>query len=191
MEDLREAVDTLRDDMARHQRLTGVEVSDARNHSMAADLVQRIEREQADAKPFVPMPYTFTDERPRTRQERRREIREGQHGRYIVDANAADDTKVRKANEAELWYLTHAMPRVELLLSKMETGPLGQPSWHQRVMAVMALRSRVPGLRLAGLHTEAADTERRFMFELSALLEDSIATFGDWKADKPRLVMVG
>jgi hypothetical protein len=185
VDDLRGAVDDLRGDMAAHQRVTGAEVTDARNHSMAADLVQRLEREQSGHVAPPPTPPQ------QTRQERRRERREGRFGAYHIDTAPGDDVAVREASQAELWFLAHAMPRVELLLSKMETGPLGQPSWRDRVLAVMQRKSLVQGMRTAGLHAEAADLDRRFMFELSTLLEESNATFGDWKADKPRLVMVG
>ncbi len=87
--------------------------------------------------------------------------------------------------------MTHAMPRVELLLTKVETGPLGQPSWAQRTYAVMELQSRVVGLRARGLNQSADDITRRFMFELIELLEASNATFGSWKSDVSNPLLVG
>lgn len=189
MDDGREAVDALQQDMRDHElRHGGGEVHAARNQALAAEAVERAERERADA-PFVPMPFSF--DRDQASPPPGREHREGQHGRYIVDRSGTDDTKFRPATEAEHRFMTHALPRVEMLLTKPESGPLGQPSWRDRVLAVMELRSRVPGLKLAGLHDIAADTERRFTFELMQLLEESNAAFGDWKADKARRVQVG
>jgi hypothetical protein len=178
----REAVDDLRGDMAHHQRVTGAEVTDSRNHAMAADLVERLERQESPA----PVPSDVEPPAPRIGTE----VREGQHGKYTL-ATGRDDIAVRKASEGEKWFLEHAVPRVNLLLEKKDTGPLGQPSWHQRVWAVMQLRRQANDLAHSGFHAESADLTRRFGLELFVLLEESIKPFGDWKADKPRLVMVG
>lgn len=177
------AVEVLQQDMREHELRHVGECHASRNQSMAVDAVTRLEREQEDRRP-VP-----SDPAP-TPAEHRRERREGEHGAYLIDRAPIDDTKVRQATPAEAWFMAHAMARVELLLSKMETGPLGQPSWNQRVLAVMELRSRVPGLRHAGRHDEAAELEKRYTFELLELLEASTATFGDWKADAPKTLSV-
>ncbi len=171
------AVDALRNDMALHQRNHVGEVTDSKNHGMAAEAIARIEREQAEVKP-APAQADHPELHPVTA-----ERREGKHGNYLLSTSATDDVKHRTATPAEHWFLTHAMPRVELLMSKLETGPLGQPSWMQRTFAVMELQSRVSGLRARGLHQSADEITRRFTFELMQLLESSVATFGDWKVD--------
>ena len=83
------------------------------------------------------------------------------------------------------------MPRASLLLTKMETGPLGQASWRQRTLAVMELHTRVSSLRMAGLYVEARMLERRFMYEFLELLNASSAVFGCWKSDAPNRIFVG
>ena len=189
MDDLRVAVDDLRSDMARHQReVVGTDVTDSRNHSMAADLVQRIEREHAEAPEW---PIATDAPEPIPTSLAGIEDRDGKHGAYTLDKGRRDDIKVRQANEAEHWFLAHAGPRINLLLSKPETGPLGSPSWRQRMLAVLELHSRIPGLRALGLMDAVVDLERRFMFELVELLECSVPVFGDWKADRERKVFVG
>jgi hypothetical protein len=191
MNEAHEIVDALRSDMATHQARSHVEVTDAANHVIATQIAERVAREQADAKPLVPMPYALDAPRPPTRQERRRVQREGKHGVYTINATGRDDIGVRKANEGELWFLEHAMPRIKKLLTERDTGPLGQPSWYQRTLAVMQLRSHANDLQAAGFHAEAADYRRRCGHELFILLEDSSKPFGDWKRDPDRLVMVG
>ncbi len=118
------------------------------------------------------------------------ERRELDNKGYLVQREAVDSTKIRKANQAEHRFLTHALPRMELLMSKMDSGPLGQASWHQRAMAVLEIKSRVAGLRAARMPEAAAEMEMRFLFEMMELLEASNATFGDWQADPGTRVSV-
>ena len=87
--------------------------------------------------------------------------------------------------------MTHALPRAQLLLTKQETGPLGQASWRQRTLAVMELHTRVSSLRQANLHAEARMLERRFMHEFLELLQASSAVFGDWRKDAPTKLIIG
>jgi hypothetical protein len=191
MNEAHEIVDALRSDMATHQARSSVEVTDAANHVIATQIAERVAREQADAKPFVPMPHAFDEPRPPTRQERRRVQREGKHGVYTIDATGRDDIGVRKANEGELWFFEHAMPRIKKLLTEKDTGPLGQPSWADRTWAVMQLCTHANDLQAAGFHAEANNFRRRYGHELFILLEDSSRSFGDWKRDPDHLVMVG
>jgi hypothetical protein len=97
---------------------------------------------------------------------------------------------MRTASKAEHEFFAHAMPRIELLLTKHETGALGQPSWYQRTLAVMESKSKVAGARIAGLHDYADMLDRRFLLELLALLDDSNRVFGDWKADPEKKLIV-
>jgi hypothetical protein len=69
--------------------------------------------------------------------------------------------------------------RIDLLLTKMESGPLGAPSWHHRVLAILALKYAGPALAA----TAGA--------QMAELVEQSSAVFGDWRAEKPRRVQVG
>lgn len=182
-EDLSHAVDALREDMALHQRAHAPEVTDSRNHTLAANALARLEIEQRDAKP-APVVEPEIVEIPATM---RREINGHE---YVVGKSPADQTKVRKANAAEHRFLTHALPRIELLMTKLDTGPLGEPSWHQRTLAVMELKRRVPDLLRAGYYQAAAETDARFLFEMMELLKDSNRLFGDWEADPGTRVSV-
>ncbi len=164
--------------MALHQRRFAPEVTDSKNHALAAVAIQQLERERADAKP-VPLPPVLPVQAP-TQTVERREI-DGR--KYIVKHDATDPTRIRKATPQEHHFVTHALPRIELLLTKMDTGPLGQPSWHQRTMAVLGLKSKVPDFIQARMYEYAAELELRFVCEMIELLNDSDRLFGPWEAD--------
>ncbi len=173
MPDLSEGVDGLREDMALHQRRFSGEVTDAKNHTLAAEAIARLERETAETKPAPVQAEALPDLE-------RREV----NGRgYTVQREAVDSTKIRKASPEEHRFMVHALPRIEMLLTKMDRGPLGQPSWHERTMAVLELKSRVAGLRQIRRPDLAAEMDLRFMFEMLELLNDSNRLFGDWEAD--------
>ncbi len=186
MSDLREGLDELQNDMQLHQRRFSGEVTAEANRALAASAVERMERELADIAAAPPL-VSAGPPPPIAKSVERREV----DGKNYVVSKGPDAPMLRQANEAEHWFLSHALPRIELLMNKDDTGPLGQPSWRSRVLAVMELKSRVPSLRLARFDDLADDTERRYMAELTALLEDSSRLFGDWKADAPKKVMVG
>lgn len=168
----REALDDLRSDMAAHQRERAhVDVTDQSNHRLAADLLERIDREQADSK--APPPKPVQD----------------------WNVNAVDvgpDPLVRKATPQEHWFVSHAMPRLQLLLEKRESGPLGAPSWRTRALAgPMYFKEAAARAKMAGRHDMAREFEERAFFELVELLEQSSASFGDWKKDPDPKVTVG
>jgi hypothetical protein len=72
------------------------------------------------------------------------------------------------ASPADLERAGRIQRRLELLLTKPERGPLGQPSWRERVMAITMLR-----------FTIGVDP-RRLAQELADLVEASSASFGSW-----------
>lgn len=186
-EDLREGLDLLQADMAGHQARFRGEVSGEANRVLAVDAIERMERqaneEAGRIRPTQPEPAA-----PPVQPD---EVREVEDKRYQITRSQTDDVAMRSASPAEAWFLAHAMPRVELLLSKLDTGPLGEPSWNQRTMAVMAIKERSVAARTTNMIDYANDLDRRFAFELTQLLEDSCRVFGDWKADAPRKVIVG
>ncbi len=63
--------------------------------------------------------------------------------------------------------------RVLLLMSKEDRGPLGQPSWKERVLSCVYLRAQ-------------KIDRKRVSLELITLCEKSNAVFGDWKKDPPK-----
>lgn len=186
MSDLRDGLDGLQEDMANHQRRFAGEATASKNQALAADAFQRLENELKEQKP-VPANEPAVQVPVEAKTERREVNGKG----YLFSTSPDDDIGTRTATPAEAWFLAHALPRVELLLSKPESGPLGSPSWRDRTMAVLSLKSRVSGLRAAGLHGAAAEADKRYVFELAQLLEASSAPFGDWRADPEKKIQVG
>lgn len=180
--DFAEGLDGMQADMAAHQRRFKGEVTASSNQTLAAEAIQRIERELADAKPAAaqaPTPVERTTEKV-----------DGANGRYLVERGPDAPMKLRTASKMEHEWFVRAMPRVELLLSKLETGPLGQPSWNQRTMHVLKFMQDSIAHRQAGRYETAAHLHARYVFELEQLLDASIAAFGDWRADPAtKLVM--
>ncbi len=184
--DLREGLDGLQADMAAHQqRFGGGNVTASENQALAVGAIEQLERELADQKPAVHM----TPEQPAPIATTR-EIREGEHGRYVVDRGPDAPLDIRKASKAEHEFLTHALPRIELLITKLETGPLGQPSWHQRTLSVLKYKQDSIAFEKAGRPDVAEQLDRRYMLELLGLLEASSVPFGDWRKDAPTKLIV-
>jgi hypothetical protein len=174
-------------DMAEHQRRFQGETTAISNQALAADAFQRLENELAEAKPIATTKPESIQVPP---EEYRREIN-GQQ--YKLTTSRCDDVLSRKASPAEAWFIEHAMPRVEMLLTKLETGPLGQPSWNQRVMGAFAFKAKANDLKATKrpeLAAEAELLERQFVFQLMEVLEASNATFGDWKKDAPKKLII-
>ena len=174
MTDFLEGLDGLQADMADHQRRFRGEVTASSNAQLAVETITRMEREAADVKPApppsAPEPIARTVER-----------RDGQHGRYVVERGPDEPMLVRSANRMEHEWFIHAMPRVELLLTKLESGPLGSPSWHQRTMSVLKFQQDSIAYQQAGMHDAAAEHSARYVLELERLLDDSSQPFGDWR----------
>jgi len=172
-------LDGLQADMAAHQGRFAGEVTAESNRALAASAIERLERERAEAAPLLqvdpdpaPVPVMASVER-----------REVDGKGYLVSRGPDEGALTRAANPQEAWFLAHAMPRIELLLTKVESEVLGRPSWNQRVLAVMQLKSQVPGMVAAGFLDAAAAMDRRYVGELIALLEASSTPFGPWQAD--------
>lgn len=177
--------------MAAHQTRFSGEVTAEDNRLLAVDAIERLEREAVETKPAPAPSIAEPDpEAAITEPEATTERREVDGKAYLLKKEP-DSPILRKANAHEAWFLAHALPRIELLLEKKDTGPLGQPSWHQRTLAVLALKKQASDFRVGGFHDEARELEGRFVAEMAILLEDSCRLFGDWKADAPTKVMVG
>ena len=168
-----DARDALEQDMANHESGRGREVRALENQSLAAQVLEQLDRQKAESKPVTAAPVavpSFAGER------------EGKHGVYVVGESKSDDTRMRPSTEAERWFYAHAMPRINRLLEARETGALGSASWRDRLLAVLELSSRAASYRAANL--DPTDLERRYMFELVELLNASDAVFRpSWKAD--------
>lgn len=139
---MRDVADAMRADMAEHQRMMGKEPTDDANARLVGPELEKLEKSgmlaraesNATAKP-APMPArpagTIFTER----------VLNGERT-YKVKHELEHKPLVRRASAEEAWFYAHAMPRIELLITKVETGPRGQPSWNQRVMAVMATKNK-------------------------------------------------
>lgn len=181
-DDAREAVDAMQADMAEHQRrFASGGVTAEKNQAMAAAAMEQLERRRAEMRlaPVASPPV----QAPVEKKVERKEI-DGKG--YLLATNPTDDIATRPASPAEQWFLEHALPRIEMLLAKVESEIAGAPSWAMRTMSVLAFHAKAMDLKMAG-HRELAEiAERRYMFELVELLEASSAKFGDWKKDAPK-----
>jgi hypothetical protein len=136
----RETADLVRGDMAEHQKRFGREVTDGANAALLNVELEKLDNMRRDMRTSsgdVAMPTTeATAPRPTTIE------RKTVDGREFLLKTEVDRPLLRKANEFEAWFLSHAMPRMEKLMSLPERGILGAPSWRERVMAIMAIRNQ-------------------------------------------------
>lgn len=172
MSDPLETRDAIEADMARHERdINGTEVHAARNQSLAAEALRELDKAKAtsvQAKP-VEQPECFTQ---------KREI----NGHTYTLDKAPDKTPMyRPATEFEREVMQRALPRIQLLLSKPESGPLGSPSWRHRALAAFYFKTKSHEAAHSGKHDLAEVFERAYQLDLSELLEASNQPFGDWR----------
>lgn len=185
MSDLREGLDGLQSDMADHQRRFRGEVTADANQRLAVETVERMDRMRANT---APAPSLAGMSPPPI--EESTEMRDGKHGRYVVDKGPDAPLATRPPSQVELDYFVHAIHRIRFLLTKVESGPLGSASWSQKTMAVLDRRAKALDFRRAGNRDRAAELDRRYVLELTALLEDSSSVFGDWRADAPEKISI-
>jgi hypothetical protein len=177
-EALRVGLDGIQADMAEHQRMTGREVTGEANRQLAADTFGQVEgliTVHSDAEPS-PAPAAPAPEIADTRAVTVVTARSGHEYTQLREPDATAPARAVAMTHRERHAVVKAMRRLHLLLLCPDSGPLGQPSWRDRALAVMALN---------------ADPVR-FAAELDALLEASVRTFGDWRVDEAqRLVVSG
>lgn len=182
-EDLREAVDMLEADMAEHVHKTGGEVRSFQHRALAAEAIERLEKERAEPKIVVSIPHETPAPEPAVE---RREIN-GQ--KYVLDKKIAP-IKFRTATEFEEQVLKHAMPRIQLLLSKPDSGILGGASWRERTEAAMFFKIKSLEAKASGNATLAEHYERAYQVDIQELLDSSCLPFGDWRNDAPSKIVV-
>lgn len=173
--DMDAALDGLQADMAEHQRRHGAgEVTADANRALAADAIERLDRQRAEAP--VPAPAA-----PVARPElERREVA----GRSYVAGKAPDDITERPATETEAWFLEHAMPRIAQLLALREGGVLGQPSWRDRTLAVMQIYESRQALRVAASNPVELARQQQQVARLGAVAK--LQLFRTLGIDSPR-----
>jgi hypothetical protein len=177
------AVDALQGDMARHQRRFAPEVTATENQKLAVSTIERLEKQDAEAPP-VPAPQAIQPPLPPLNEER------DVDGRKYTFDRGKDVPLYRTASEFEQQVLIHAQPRIELLMSKQDTGPLGSPSWQTKTLAAMYFKVKSLEAGKSGRTDLAEYYEQAFQLDLSELLEASNASFGDWRKDKPTKIIV-
>lgn len=162
------ARDSFREDMAAHQRLTGQMPTTRENDELLSVTLEAIENRRARRKAAPDSPADV----PEVRQSDKNAEKLG----YKILRGADDDGDeiVKPLNPLERQLAERMQARVALLLSKRDRGSLNAPSWCERVMAA---------LRTIGWHKERQQHPGPGYAELFAVFEDSIAVFGDWKAD--------
>lgn len=178
------AVEALQGDMARHQRRFAPEVTATENQKLAVETIERLEKQDADAKPIAPPANETQPPLPPVTEKREIDGRE-----YTFD-RAPDRDMYRTASEFEAQVLRHAQPRIELLMSKQDSGPLGSPSWQMRTLAAMYFKVKSLEAGKSGQTDLAEYYERAFQLDLSELLEASCQPFGDWRKDAPTKIIV-
>jgi hypothetical protein len=180
--DYREGLEALQADMARHQRRFAPEVTADANQRLAVETIERLEKQDADARPSPPV------EIPVASAHDRRELEVD--GRKYTLERTPDRNVYRTASEFEAQVIRHAKPRIDMLMTKRESGPLGTPSWQTRTMAAMYFKVKSLEAIKSGRFDEANVYERAFQQDLYDLLEASNLSFGDWRKDAPTKITV-
>lgn len=167
--DARATADAFLRDMAEHQRVHRGQIPTPRqNEQLAKPLLEQLEREQSEAKPAIASPSS--PDPSAAPKERRWQKRARERG-WKVLPQASGNLAVIDPAQLDWWI--HVRERVFLLLTKHETGPLGQPSWRSRIKAALMSylwwRSKRPEAQNPGLG------------ELLEVLEASSAVFGCWR----------
>lgn len=179
MSDWREGLEGLQADMAEHQRRFGAngEVTAEANRSIAVAEVERWDRQQSD-EGADPAPSATS------------ESDESMPGDGLLEVASDNQPFLRPVQERTERLIRRISERVDLLMTKRDSGPLGQPSWRDQVLAILYWRMRSAEFWRAGDRARANDLERRYMCELRDLLDRSNHFFGDWRRDpEPKLIV--
>lgn len=176
----REALDMFLGDMAAHQAQHVGETTPDANQRLAAQVFERLDQKIADQERRL-KPAAIIDPGPPV-EERASRLEAAKRGFvFRSDAELPAEVPIAQAwSKRQVREFQKKMDRINLLLSKTESGPLGTPSWSLQVQAITAAaRFGKPEVR------------NQARVELEELLERSNLTFGDWRADKPKRIQVG
>jgi hypothetical protein len=196
-DDMREGLDAIQGDMAKHQRMFRGEVTAEANRQLAVAEFEKLDRIRAEE------PSVIADAPAKPS-----DLREVNGRTYRMDRAQVDDIAFRKATTDEAKTVAKIEARLMLLLDKAELGSKGDGfmpefvgghfrhsrtpvcwlSWRDRVLAVMGWKAAAqqPGNILYRAKLEAMHTAL-----LLQLMDDSISAFGDWKADPEKTIQVG
>lgn len=181
----RGGLDLMLGDMAAHQtRFQGETTPDA-NQALAARALERLDQKQAEAdgrpkyEKMGPAPIPTAPPAQAAAEAAKRGFK------LVRLPSDPGENLVAPVTGRALAMYRGIRERVLLLLTKRESGPLGQPSWRDRVLAIQADHYDVKCGRT--LKERKAHAARRML----NLVEESSATFGPWWAEKPKRVQVG
>lgn len=177
-------VDALQADMARHQRQFAPEVTATENQKLAIETIERLEKQDADRPLSADAGGATQPPLPPVNEKRSVDGRE-----YTLD-RAPDRPMYRTATQFEEQVLKHAQPRLALLMTKEDTGPLGSPSWKMRTLSAMYFKVKSLEAQKAKRLDLAEYYEQAYQLDLSELLEASCQPFGDWRKDAPTKITV-
>jgi hypothetical protein len=183
--DYLEGLDGLQSDMANHQRIVGAEVTARENRDLAVSAIERLEKEDAEAKAPAPAGSVSAPVTPET------VTRTIEDRTYIREREPDKTPMFRTATEFEHQVLRHAQPRLALLMGEVETGILGSPSWRSRTLAAMYFKVKSLEARKSGQFGLADNYERAYQVDLQELLEASNQPFGDWRKDPETKLVIG
>lgn len=196
----REALDALLGDMASHQAEHSHTLpTPAQNQALAAELLERLDRKAAAP---APAPAPIVVDAPDASRPRPSDVEAAKRGFKIKRGDELGKDHEVKLGPATLERYEKVRLRVKLLMSKTETGPLGQPSWAERYGAVLSLGftgrtekeveavRRSFGPKIAAVHLEHGG-KKSAALALKMLIEESNAAFGPWWAEMPKRIQVG
>ena len=169
----REAFDMFLGDMAGHQAAHVGEVTGHANQRMAAPVFERLDNQAAERKP-APPPLPAAP--PEVRQS---DIEAQKRGYTIVRDEAELPAIAAPLSLRDQIRAAATRRRMELLLSKVERGPLGQASWSERLRSILLHQIQNTRTR-----TEVARL-------VNALIAESEMVFGSIFAERPRRIQVG
>lgn len=194
----REALDLLLGDMAGHQTLTGRETTPTRNQALAAEVFERLDRKAQEPKPAAPV----VADAPDPNEPKLSDIEAKKRGFRILRGDKVPEGAPLVLDGKTLERYEKVSERVQLLLSKPERGPLGQPSWRERVLAVQSLQftgrsvreidavRKAFGMKIASVHARSGGRASAAL-AISMIVELSNEVFGPWWAEQPKPVVVG
>lgn len=169
----REAFDAFLGDMAGHQASHVGEVTGAANQRLAAPLFERLDLQAAERKPAPPpLPAAPPEVRQSDIEAQKRGFRIIRDERELPAI--APPLSIRDQVRAAA-----IKRRLEFLLGKVERGPLGQPSWAERLRSILLDQVIDPRTRTA--------VARKTL----ALIEESEIVFGSIFRERTRRIQVG
>ena len=159
-----ESKDLILGDMAEAQKRQGKEPTTRRNEELIVPVFERIDR-----KPKAPETTPVASNHSKAQERANARAAEtGRHAPTLVDEPGVKTIYLQQAEAMEMKAIAQ---RIELLLTKKETGPLGQASWSQKVESMLLMAWEA--------HTTPIQ-RRHVMIELC---NESSETFGDWKTE--------